>query len=213
MERLFFDVDGVLLNFEHAFVVWLNELYGLGLPESYETPSWYFDDILSPEQCREAWTLFLESPAAGRMNPYLDAERFNALTAGRSVHLLTNFPEHQFHRRVENLALLGFRYASMHHCGFHAFKSRGVASKSATISRIMGPGERALFLDDHPDNCVDVVQNCERVEVWLMTRRFNREFAHPAVRRARDWGCVIERLEREKAPPAPAGHGRLLAGK
>ena len=212
MERLFFDVDGVLLNFEHAFVAWLNVHYRLGLPEHYETPTWYFDDILPGAQGKEAWTAFLESPDAGRMKPYLEAARFNALTAGRPVHLLTNFPENHFDKRMENLALLGFRYASMHHCGFHAFKSRGVATKATVISQILGSRERALFLDDHPDNCVDVVENCERVEVWLMTRRFNRGFAHPAVRRAQDWRPVIERLEQVKALPAPEGQA-LLAGK
>jgi len=40
MDRLFFDVDGVLLNFEHAFVNWLNEQYGLGIPPDYEASSW-----------------------------------------------------------------------------------------------------------------------------------------------------------------------------
>src|SRR3989304_6291358 len=118
MERLFFDVDGVLLNFEHAFVAWLNVHYRLRPPGDYQTPTWYFDDILPGAQGKEAWTAFLESPDAGRMKPYLEAARFNALTAGRPVHLLTNFPENHFDKRMENLALLGFRYASMHHCGF-----------------------------------------------------------------------------------------------
>lgn len=202
MERLFFDVDGVLLNFEHAFVTWLNEMYGVGLPETYETPTWYFEDVLPEPQSREAWDRFLESPAAGRMKPYLEAERFNAVTAGREVHLLTNFPELHFEKRIENLALLGFRYSSLHHCGFHAFQKRGVASKSQVIAQLLGRQERAFFVDDHPDNCVDVVQNCERVEVWLMSRRFNRDFAHPAVRRADGWNSVIARIE--QAPSRPA---------
>jgi hypothetical protein len=59
---------------------------------------------------------------------------------------------------------------------------------------------------------VDVVQHCERVEVWLMSRHFNREFAHPAIRRAQDWTSVIERLEQVKALPAPEGQV-LLGGK
>jgi FMN phosphatase YigB (HAD superfamily) len=206
MERLFFDVDGVLLNFEHAFAAWLNRMYGLNLPESYETPTWYFEDILPEDRTKEAWDLFLESPAAGQLKPCVEAGRFNTLTAGREVHLLTNFPEHHFEKRIENLALLGFRYSSLHHCGFHAFQKRGVASKSQVIASLLGGHEQAFFVDDHPDNCVDVVRNCERVEVWLMSRRFNRDFTHPAVRRARDWSCVIERLERM---PARAGSGTV----
>jgi uncharacterized HAD superfamily protein len=203
MDRLFFDVDGVLLNFEHAFINWLNEKYHLGVPADYEASSWYFEDVMPAEQCREAWHLFLEAPEAGTMKPYLDPARFNALTGGRPVHLLTNFPEHLFDKRIENLSAHGFRYESIHHCGFHAFQSRGVDTKSTMIARLIRPNERALFLDDHPDNCVDVVENCPAVEVWLMSRRFNRDFAHPAVRRAHGWSSVIERMEGKL--PAEAG--------
>ncbi len=193
-ERLFFDVDGVLLNFEHAFVCWLNQRFGHDLPEDYEASSWYFEDVLSVDECKAAWHEFLAAPAAGRMKPLVEPQRFNALTRGRPVHLLTNFPEHLFESRIENLARLGFQYESIHYCGFHAFRSKGIARKSKTIAELLRGGERGFFVDDHPDNCTDVAENCPSVEVWLMSRRFNSGFGHPDIRRAQGWGCVIDRL-------------------
>jgi hypothetical protein len=46
-----------------------------------------------------------------------------------------------------------------------------------------------------------------------MTRRFNREFAHPSVRRARTWNCVAERIEQALFPGVPAAEPLLLGGK
>ena len=193
--RLFFDVDGVLLNFERAFVRWLNEHYGTELHEDYETSSWYFEDVLTAEQCREAWHVFLGSDDAAGMQPYLAPERFNALTENRSVHLLTNFPDAHMEKRARNLNALGFHYNSLHHCGFVSLDPSGIPSKADMIARLLQPGESGLFVDDHPKNCVDVAHHCSAVEVWLMSRRHNRDFEHPDVKRAVNWNCVIERLD------------------
>ena len=111
------------------------------------------------------------------------------------MHLLTNFPEEHFDKRIANLEAIGFRYDSLHHCGFHAFKKgTGVAKKSQTIAELLESGERGLFVDDHPDNCLDVAGSCPEVEVWLMSRRFNQAFEHPEIRRASNWNSVIDRL-------------------
>ena len=213
MDRYFFDVDGVLLDFDSSFICWLNAHKGAMLPLDFQSGSWVFEDVLPHDEWQLAWSEYLDAPEAGMMKPYLDPARFNVLTGGRPVHLLTNFPEHLFEKRIHNLGAHGFRYESIHHCGFHAFKSRGVDTKSMVIAQLIQPRERALFLDDHPDNCVDVVQNCSGVEVWLMTRRFNREFAHPAVRRAQSWSCVIERMEQALLPAPGGGRSALAAGK
>jgi hypothetical protein len=198
--QLFLDIDGVLLNFERSFVLWLNEHHEMGLPEDYEANNWDFTEILDKEELDRRWRSYLASDEAGRMAPLIEPERFNALANGHAVHLVTNFPLPHWEKRVRNLADLGFRYDSLTHCGFLVFdETHSPRSKADVIRglRAEDAGSKAasaLFLDDHPDNCLDVLKHCPDVEVWLMSRRFNREFAHPNVRRAVDWESVGQRL-------------------
>ena len=49
---------------------------------------------------------------------------------------------------------------------------------------LMEEGEAVLFVDDHPDNCLNVREAFPESEVWLMSRPFNHEFEHPKVTRA-----------------------------
>lgn len=200
--QLFLDIDGVLLNFERSFVGWLNAQHGMGLPADYEAKDWNFTEIMSAEDLDSRWRRYLASDEAGRMAPLIEPVRFNALADAHDVHLVTNFPLPHWEKRVRNLQDLGFRYASLHHCGFLVFDGTAPRTKAEVVRELRAPGhgngtagESALFLDDHPDNCLDVLQHCPDVEVWLMTRRFNREFSHPQVRRASGWEAVLRRLD------------------
>jgi FMN phosphatase YigB (HAD superfamily) len=194
--QLFFDIDGVLLNFERAFVAWMNAQYGMGLPEDYEASNWDFTDVLDAAELDRRWRRFLGAPEAARMEPLIAPERFNALVQDHQVHLVTNFPLPHMERRLENLTALGFVYESLHHCGFLVFDDVVPKTKAQTIAALRRSHQPALFVDDHPDNCMDVLRNCRDVEVWLMSRRFNRQFEHPEVKRAQDWECVVRRLGR-----------------
>ena len=193
--RLFFDIDGVLLNFESTFTAFLNKTYGSGLPADYQTETWLFEEVLGPGGFPRAWAGFLASPEVGRMPPLIEPERFNALARGRPVHLVTHFPVEFRHKRETNLGELGFGFDSLHYCGLASGVAGAPLSKAETIRGLLPPGERALFCDDHPENCVAVRELCPEVEVWLMSRRFNQDFHHPQVNRAEGWGCLIERLE------------------
>lgn len=195
--QLFFDIDGVLLNFERAFVGWMNAQYAMGLPEDYEASDWDFTEVLEPQELDRRWRRFLGEPAAARMEPLIAPTRFNALVRDHEVHLVTNFPLPHMDRRLDNLTALGFTYASLNHCGFLVFDGIVPKTKAQTIADLRRSHEPALFVDDHPDNCMDVLQNCGDVEVWLMSRRFNRNFEHPEVKRAKDWDCVVRRLGRD----------------
>ncbi len=213
--RFFVDVDGVLLNFERAFVDWLNREYGMGLHERYETGTWDFEDLLTPEQMYERWQAFLDAEDSGRMEALVAPERFNALAREHAVHLLTNFPHPYMDKRIANLAALGFRYETLDFCGLHPYRGTVPPSKAEMVGRLhgdgAGPGARGggtgLFIDDHPENCLDVLRNCAGVEVWVMSRHFNREFSHPRVRRAETWQCVFDRLDAEGLLPEAARDG------
>jgi hypothetical protein len=203
--QLFCDIDGVLLNFERSFVRWLNAEHGMGLAEDYEANHWDFTEIMEAAELERRWRRYLASDDAGRMRPLIEPERYHALVDTHDVHLLTNFPLPHWEKRVRNLADLGFRYESLTHCGFFSFDGHEPKSKAQVVRELRGeaaerravvrPERRALFLDDHPDNCLDVLKHCPGVEVWLMSRRFNRDFAHPEVKRAEGWDAVLRRLE------------------
>jgi len=201
---LFFDVDGVLLNFEHSFVAFLNREYSLGLAPDYETPSWTFEELFSLEEAQAAWHRYMESGDCGRMAPLVEPRAFNALATGHRVHLLTNFPTRHMEKRQANLAALGFAFQSLHHCGLHVQESVRPPTKADLVQRLRRTGHPALFVDDHPENCLDVLRNCPGVEVWLMSRGFNRDFHHPAIVRTEGWPELIRRLE--------APNGRAAAG-
>lgn len=218
--QLFVDIDGVLLNFEHAFVRWLNERLGLGLPADYEAESWDFEEVLTPEMLRGGWQAFLESPLAGELLPLVAPERFNRLAEGHEVHLVTNFPEPYMDKRLANLQATGFRYHSLHYCGLHGYRELRPQSKAEVIQALRTSRGEGLFVDDHPDNCVDVHRNCPGVEVWLMSRRFNRGFEHPAIRRTDGWAALFQRLKGTHGGDAagpdagpPRAHAPLLGGK
>lgn len=202
--QLFFDIDGVLLNFEHAFVAWMNVEYGMGLPSDYEAEDWDFTEVLDSDELDRRWRRFLAVPEAAHMQPLIAPERFNALAQGHEVHLVTAFPLPHMEQRVQNLSNLGFVYQSLNHCGFLVFDDHTPKTKAQIISELRRHPESALFVDDHPDNCMDVVQNCRDVEVWLMSRRFNRNFEHPDVKRAKDWDHLLRRLGRADLAATPA---------
>jgi len=195
--QLFFDIDGVLLNFERSFVAFLNREHGQQLPEDYQSPNWDFTEVMDKQAMDACWFAFVESPAIGEMAALIDPAVFNALGEAHGVHLVTNFPQPHMEKRVENLARLGFRYDSLHYCGIHPFRDHQPQTKGQVIASLRDAELQrrpALFVDDHPGNCLDVHENCPGIEVWLMSRRFNRDFGHPGIRRAKNWNCLLERL-------------------
>jgi len=139
---------------------------------------------------------------AGELPTLVEPGRFNRLASRHSVHLVTNFPEPHMAKRLANLQAHGFSYHSLHYCGLHGYKELQPRSKAQVIQSLRERRGEGLFVDDHPDNCVDVQRHCPDVEVWLMSRRFNRGFAHPQIRRADGWDALFARID--DGHPAPA---------
>lgn len=208
--QLFLDVDGVLLNFEHAFVTYLNAHCGMELPARYEAESWDFTEVMEPERLKACWLAFVASEAAGRMAPLVDPARFNRLAEAHSVHLVTNFPQPHMQRRLDNLERVGFAWHSLDYCGLHSFRGHRPRTKAQVIADLLSSGAGALFVDDHPDNCLDVATNCPQVDVWLMSRRFNRGFSHQGIHRAHGWNALFRHLGNEEAAAPP--HTAVAAG-
>ena len=54
----FFDVDGVLLDFESGFTRVIKEYFKLDVPDDYVPDSFWFSDLLTKEQVMEGWDYF-----------------------------------------------------------------------------------------------------------------------------------------------------------
>lgn len=198
MLRCFFDVDGVMLDFEGAYLRVIREYFQLDIPLDFETSRWDFSEVLSEAQQIEGWEHFVRSSAFRELESLVSAERFNEIFGAYPVHFVTNIPPEHMEARRENLLQAGYAFESVHPGGFLSFDDQPPRTKSEVIAGLIQEGEEILFVDDHPRNCEDVQERFPAAKVWLMSRPFNREFAHPTIQRAEHWEQVFAAF-----PPAP----------
>ena len=187
----FFDVDGVLLDFEGGFIKAIKDYYQLDIPEDFQTESFWFSDLLTKEQVQEGWHNFIHSPEFEQLRPMIDPEQFNAKFGAYPVHFITNIPPDCLERRVKNLRNAGFKFKSAHCGGFINYEGKTSKTKAEVIQELLKDDESVIFVDDHPDNCLNVLESFPDAEIWLMSRLFNADFKHPEIRRAIDWSEVL----------------------
>ena len=112
----FFDVDGVMLDFDHGFTRTMKAYFKLDIDDDYVSASFWFSDMLTKEQVVEGWDYFLKSNEFERLKPIVDPEHFNSKFLAYPVHFITNIPPDCLERRVNNLQNAGFKFNSAH-CG------------------------------------------------------------------------------------------------
>ena len=190
--RCFFDVDGVVLDFESSFIKVVRNYFQLEVPDDYQPGNWFFSDLLNREQVQEGWDYFLKSPDFENMSPLVDPQQFNKIFGAYPVHFITNIPPDCLDRRQSNLEKVGYHFTSAHCAGFVEYKGHPRQTKAEVIKNLLEDNEHFLFVDDHPDNCVNVHDNFPDEEVWLMSRPHNQEFSHPVIRRALHWDDVFQ---------------------
>ena len=188
----FFDVDGVLLDFEGGFTNSVKDYFKLELPKDFVSKSFWFEDILTKEQVMEGWDYFLHSTEFEKLKPIVDPEKFNNVFGAYPVHFITNIPLDCLERREKNLRNVGFKFNSAHCAGFIEYDGYSKKTKAEIIQELNQEGKKVMFVDDHPDNCLNVWENFPKAEIWLMTRPFNYDFIHPKIRRARNWNEVLK---------------------
>ena len=190
--RCFFDVDGVVLDFESSFIRVVGDYFDLEIPENYQAENWYFSDLLTWEQVKEGWEYFLKSKDFEEINPLVDPGLFNHTFGAHPVHFITNIPPECLERRQRNLKQAGYKFISTHCAGFVNYDGHPPRTKADVIEELLEDDEQLLFVDDHPDNCINVHDAFPKAEVWLMSRAHNQDFTHPKIRRASHWDDVIE---------------------
>ena len=188
----FFDVDGVLLDFEGGFTNTVKDYFKLELPKDFVSKSFWFEDILTKEQVMEGWDYFLHSTEFEKLKPIVDPEKFNNVFGAYPVHFITNIPLDCLERREKNLRNVGFKFNSAHCAGFIEYDGYSKKTKAEIIQELHQEGKKVMFVDDHPDNCLNVWENFPKAEIWLMTRPFNYDFIHPKIRRAGNWNEILE---------------------
>jgi len=192
MLRCFFDVDGVLLDFESGFTKVIKEYFKLDVPADYVPESFWFSDLLSKEQVMEGWDYFIHSSEFEKLEPLVDPEEFNSTFGAYPIHFITNIPPDCLKRREKNLRNVGFKFNSARCAGFINYEDHPAKTKADVIRELNQEENGVLFVDDHPDNCLNVREVFPDAEIWLMSRPFNSNFEHPKIRRATNWSVVLE---------------------
>ena len=196
----FFDVDGVLLDFEGGFTKTVKDYFKLDVADDFVSKNFWFSDLLTKEQVMEGWDYFLQSPEFEELEPIIDPELFNNAFEAYPVHLITNIPLDCLERREKNLRKAGFKFDSAHCAGFIDYDGYSTQTKAEVIQELHQEEKNVMFVDDHPDNCLNVCESFPEAEIWLMSRPFNADFEHPKIHRARNWTEVLEHTD------IPANH-------
>ena len=188
----FFDVDGVVLDFDRGFTRTMKEFFKLDIDDDYVPESFWFSDLLTKEQVVEGWDYFIKSDEFERLKPIVQPEHFNAKFGEYAVHFITNIPPDCLERRVKNLRNAGFKFKSAHCGGFINYEGKKSNTKAEVIQELLQENDSVGFVDDHPDNCINVLESFPDAEIWLMSRPFNADFKHPGIRRANEWSEILE---------------------
>jgi len=188
----FFDVDGVLLDFEGGFMKAVKKYFKLDIADDFVSESFWFSDLLSKEQVMEGWDYFLHSSEFEVLKPIVDPEEFNNTFGAYPVHFITNIPPDCLERREKNLRNVGFKFDSAKCAGFINYDGHPAQTKADVIKELYQDGKVVLFVDDHPENCLNVWESFPDAEIWLMSRPFNDDFNHAEIRRASNWREVLK---------------------
>jgi len=191
--EFFLDVDGVILDFEAAFVDFVRDEYLPDLPADYTLQSWELATDFNTLDIGKVWQNFVDSDQFTRLNLLVDTDSFNQLSDRHSVYLITNLAKPQNDSRRKNLERYQLRYKDLFLAGHHNFNDDSYPTKSAVISKLHHNGERMVFLDDHPRNCQDVKSAFGNSEVFLMSRPHNKGLEDPIWTRVDDWKDFLEK--------------------
>ena len=137
MYSCFFDVDGVLLDFERGFTKTVIDYFKLEVAEDFVSKSFWFGDLLSKEQVMEGWDYFLHSTEFEELEPMVDPEQFNAAFGAYPVHFITNIPLDCLERREKNLRNAGFKFDSAHCAGFIDYDGYSTQTKADVIQELL----------------------------------------------------------------------------
>jgi len=191
-KEFYFDVDGVILDFEGAFVDFIRDTYRPDLPHDFRLKYWELSKEFPDIDMGEGWEIFVGSERFTKLNLLVSKNTFNKLTNGYPTYLVTNIPQNLIAKRKQNLSLHLLNYSELYCAGHWDFGIKEYPSKSGIINQLHEKGKHIIFLDDHPTNCKEVAANVPEAHVFLMTRLHNQNEADdPCWTRVSGWDELI----------------------
>ena len=121
----FFDIDGVLLDLSSPFSTYTNRHR-----RNADEPDWM-----------QVWEGFLQSTDASALPSLVNPAAFNAFSEQYEVRLITGFPVSHRVKRLDNLALHGFRYRELYFVD--------TPEKAKFIQHASG-GRLVVYMEDDP---------------------------------------------------------------
>lgn len=195
-KEFYFDVDGVILDFEGAFVDFIRDTYRPELPKDYQLKNWELAEEFPDIDMGEAWEIFVASDRFEALKLLVSANTFNQFTNGYPTYLITNISENMVIKRKKNLATHLLQYSELYCAGHWDFGIENYPSKSGIINQLHQQHNHIIFLDDHPTNCKEVAEKVPDAHVFLMSRAHNQNEQNECWTRVDDWEALIACVEK-----------------
>ena len=192
--EFYFDVDGVLLDFETGFVELIRRDYVPDLPLDFVPNTWALTSEFQNLDLDKIWVKFLKSEDFSNLRPIVNVKQFNQISLKHRVNLISNLPQTSKNKRLENLKKAGFLFEDLYMAGHLNFGKRKYPTKSEVISRIKTKNLGFVFLDDHPRNCEDVKGVFSESMVYLMSRKHNEKYKSSSCIRVHTWDAFFLEL-------------------
>lgn len=165
--EFFIDVDGVLLDLDPPFIVWLKKNHLPNLPANLPLKSLMHQVDADFE---DFFYEFMKDESFSMLPPLVDKEQFNWLSARYNVNLITNLPNYAEDLRIKNLKSCGFIYHNLIRAGLNTYNEPDYLSKGATIQKLRSK-KQVVFLDDYKLNCQEVKKMVPDSQVFLLSAK------------------------------------------
>ena len=175
------DVDGVLADFTESYNKILSRLHGEDLLKGEDPPCWYWPTAIgyTAEHDAQAWKEIKESPDFwARLRPTLEAAPTliglsHSYANGHNVYFLTDRMGIAPHMQTAAW-LMAHGYAGPP----QVLLTCAVKDKEGKSVGVKGHAAKALalthFIDDKPENCIDVKLMNPLCRVAMLSKRYNR---------------------------------------
>lgn len=193
------DVDGIIAKFNSAFINLIKEQTGIELPPESDTypDTWSYHRAagVTKEQDQVLWNHIMEGDFWETLDHYPEAPAALALirecrSKGDHIYFVTSRPG-QYAKHLTEFWL----------------DNLGYECPTVLISSNKGPVCKGLgvemFVDDKPENCIDVALSCSRAQVYLLDAPYNRKVLYLPTNVTRITSILDPRLYSE-APRAVA---------
>jgi 5'(3')-deoxyribonucleotidase len=174
-KRIGIDVDDVLADFVSAFRAICNKLYGT--PLDTEPVDWAWSNFnLTKEQLDKAWEVVRSTSQFWYLLHPVDSASYFSMQRLRNKKLFfitSRFDTRGASAEDQTAAWLAHNYDLMYPTAIVG-TPKGITAKALGLTH---------FVDDRPENCLDVLAHVPECQVFIKDTSHNRHFKHPGISR------------------------------